>query len=247
MTWGSFGILHVASLFFAVGLIAGLWYLLKNKSQKTQIITLFILSLSGIAAIIFNLVKWGSPIEYLPFHMCSITALLLPVAILTRGKTLSNLLLIWLLGAIIALTLNTQQADYEIFSATFAFYYFPHVFEAGIPILMFKLKLWKKDFRAIPVSVCLTWGIYTIVHLINLALNHLVSVKGLVDWAGDPIFLNYMYSMKPVVPFMELFWKVIPHEYFYLVFAVPILVVYLTLVYLPQIIAAIRAKKAQHT
>lgn len=244
MLWGSFGIVHISSLVLGIGMMIGLYYLLKNKSQKTQLITLFILSLSGIAAIIFNLIKWGSPIEYLPFHMCSITAILLPIAIIVRKPALSNLLLIWLLGAIIALTLNTQQAEFEIFSATFAFYFFPHVFEAGIPILMFKLGLWKKEARAIPASIALTWGIYTLVHFINLALNHYVEVKGLVDWAGKPIFLNYMYSMKPVVPFMELFWKVIPHEYFYLAFAIPILTVYLGIVYLPEIIRAIKAKRA---
>ena len=90
--------------------------------------------------------------------MCSITAILLPIAILVRKGALANLLLIWLLGAIIALTLNTQQANFEIFSSTFAFYFFPHVFEAGIPILMFKLGLWKKEARAIPASLALTWG-----------------------------------------------------------------------------------------
>ena len=246
MVWGSFGIVHIASLVFAVGMMVGLYFILKNRTQKTQIITLFILSLSGIAAIIFNLIRWGSPIEYLPFHMCSITAMLLPISILVRRRALSNLLLIWLLGAIIALVLNSQQASYELLSDTFFFYFFPHVFEAGIPILMFKLKLWKKDYRAIPSSIALTWIIYTVVHFINLGLNHYVEVKGLVDWAGNPIFLNYMYSLKPVVPFMELFWKVIPHEYFYLAFAIPILVVYLGIIYLPEIIKAIKEKKAQN-
>ena len=247
MLWGSFGAVHITSLILAIGMMIGIYFLLKNKTEKTQLITLFILSLSGIAAIIFNLVKWGSPIEYLPFHMCSITAILLPIAILVRKGALANLLLIWLLGAIIALTLNTQQANFEIFSSTFAFYFFPHVFEAGIPILMFKLGLWKKEARAIPASLALTWGIYTVVHFINLALNRYVEIKGLVDRAGEPIFLNYMYSMKPVVPFMELFWKVIPHEYFYLVFAIPILAVYLGIVYLPEIIRAIRKKIAKST
>ena len=247
MLWGNFGAVHLTSLALAAGIITGLYFILRNRSEKTQRITLFILSLSGIAAIIFNLIRWGSPIEYLPFHMCSITAMLLPPAILIKSRAMSNLLLVWLLGAVFALVLNNQQANYEILSDTFVFYFFPHMFEVGIPILMFRLKLWKKELRAIPTTLALTVGIYTVVHFINLLLNHIVKVKGLVDAYGDPIFLNYMYSIKPVVPFMELFWSIIPYQYFYLLFAIPIIAVYLGIVYLPEIIALIRKKRQSKT
>lgn len=52
---------------------------------------------------------WGSPYEYLPLHLCSLTALVLPVAVFT---TLGNLLLLWLLGAVMALVVNTAQANF---------------------------------------------------------------------------------------------------------------------------------------
>ena len=248
MLWGSFGIVHLTSLALAIGMMVGIYYLLKHKTEKTQRLVLFILSLSGIAAIIFNLIRWNSPIEYLPFHMCSITAILLPIAILSKRRALPNLLLLWLLGAVFALVMNTQQANYEILSDTFFFYFFPHAFEAGIPVLMFKLGLWKKDFRAIPSTVGLTLVIYTAVHFINELLNRYVLLKDIVDSSGNPIFLNYMYTQKPVVPFMEMLWKIVPHEYFYLLLALPIIVVYLSLVYLPEIVGVLhkkhRAKKA---
>ena len=248
MLWGSFGAVHLISLLAAVGMMIGIYFLLKNKSEKVQRITLFLLSLSGIAAIVFNLLKWDSPIEYLPFHMCSITAMLLPLAILIKSRALSNLLLLWLLGAVFALVMNTQQAGYELLSDTFAFYFFPHVFEAGIPVLMFKLKLWKKDYHAIPTTIGLTFVIYTAVHFINEFLNRYVAINNIVDYAGNPIFLNYMYSQKPVVPFLELLWKIVPHEYFYLLLALPIIALYLSIIYLPEIVSVLRKKhKAKKT
>ena len=124
MLWGSFGVVHLLSLFIGAGMIVGLYFLLRRFSAKTQTVVLGILSFSGIAAIIFNLVTWGSPYEYLPLHLCSLTALVLPVAVFTRSKVLGNLLLLWSLGAVMALVVNTAQANFEICSATFAFYFF---------------------------------------------------------------------------------------------------------------------------
>ena len=171
MLWGSYGLVHIITLLISAGIIVGLYFILRNRSEKTKVIVLFILSLSGAAAIIFNLVTWGTPLEYLPFHMCSITALILPIAILTRSKIFSNLLLFWCLGAAMAIICNQGQANFVIPSATFFFYYIPHTLEFGIPILVFALKIVKKDVRCIASTVVITMVIYTIVHFINLAIN----------------------------------------------------------------------------
>ena len=83
--WGPmFGALHIATLVIAVLINVALYFALSNASRKTQVITLFFLSFAGIAAIIFNLVTWGRPWEYLPLHLCSLNAMLLPFAVLTR-------------------------------------------------------------------------------------------------------------------------------------------------------------------
>ena len=125
MVWGSFGITHIVTLVISVLLIIGIYLFLKNKEEKIQISVLGILSFSGIAAIIYNLLTWDSPLEYLPFHLCSLNALMLPIAVFTKNKTLNNLLLLWALGALLALVINTAQADFEIFSWTFIFYNLP--------------------------------------------------------------------------------------------------------------------------
>lgn len=245
MLWGSYGIVHIATLLLSAAIITGLYFLLKNRSDKTQTVVLFILSFSGISAIIFNLVTWGSPIEYLPFHMCSITAMLLPFAVITKNKVINNLLLLWCVGALIALVLNQAQANFEIFSRTFFFYYFPHTLEVGIPILMFALGLTEKKLYCIPSTLALTAGIYTCVHLINVYLNQYAVANTIVDWAGNVVKLNYMYSVDPTNPVLQLMYNLIPHPYWYMFVATPFIVLYLGIVYLPEIIRAIKNIKAK--
>lgn len=243
MLWGSYGLVHIITLIISACMILGIYFILRNRSEKTKIIVLFILSLSGLAAIIFNLVTWGTPLEYLPFHMCSITALILPIAILTRSKIFSNLLLFWCLGAAMAIICNQGQANYVIPSATFFFYYIPHTLEFGIPILMFALKIVKKDVRCIASTVVLTMAIYTVVHFINLALNSYCVANAVTNPSGEIVQVNYMYSLFAPVPLMQAMYNLIPHSYWYMYVVVPFVVIYLGIVYLPEIIALIKSRK----
>ena len=236
MKWGSFGVVHIASLVLAAAIIAALYFALRKASRKTQTIVLGVLSFSGIAAIIFNLVTWGSPIEYLPLHLCSINAMLLPIVVFTRNKTLGNLLLVWCLGALAALVVNMAQAEYELMSWTFVFYYFPHVLEFGIPILLFSLGIIEKHPKYIISTIAITMVIYTGVHLCNLGINNWLEANNVQDYAGNLIQVNYMYSIVPENPLLALFKQVIPYDYWYMYMIVPILVVYLGIVYLPQIL-----------
>ena len=244
MLWGSFGIVHIASLLISVGIIVGLYFLLKRFSQKVQIIVLGVLSFSGIVAIIYNLVTWGSPLEYLPLHLCSLNALILPIAVFTKNKVLNNILLLWLFGALLALIINTAQANYEIFSWTFVIYYFPHTLEAGIPILMFELKLVKKDVKCILTTVLITLGVFTVIHFINLGINAYCIDNNILDYAGNVIQVNYMYSIYPENPVLQLFYNIVPAPYWYMLLSMIIVAVYLGCVYLKEIIAFIKEKRA---
>lgn len=190
MKWGSFGLVHIATLIFAAAMILGLYMLLRRASGKMQTLVLGVLSFSGIAAIVFNLVTWGSPLEYLPLHLCSINALLLPIVVFTRNKTLGNMLLVWCLGALAALVVNMAQAEYELTSWTFVFYYFPHVLEFGIPVLLFKLGLVEKHPKYILSTLALTMVIYTGVHFVNLGINAYCEANQILDYAGNVIRVN---------------------------------------------------------
>ena len=243
MKWGSYGPIHLLSLAFAAAAVIGLYFILKNRSMMVKTIVLGILSFSGIAAIIFNLVDWNSPLEYLPLHLCSINALLLPIVVFTRNKQLGNLLLVWCLGALAALVVNQAQADFVVFSATFNFYFFPHVPEFGVPILLFKLKLVELDYKCIGSTLLLTILIYTGIHLCNVGLNAYCEANQILNSAGEVIKVNYMYSLVPENPLLALFYQWVPYEYWYLYLIFPIVLVYLVIVYSGQILRAIKAKK----
>ena len=236
MTWGSFGLVHILSLVAAALMVAALYFILKNRTRKVQTLVLGVLSFSGIAAIIYNLVLWGTPWQYLPLQLCSINALLLPFAVFTRNKTVCNLLLVWSLGALAALVLNTEMAEATLLDHPFCFYYFPHVLEFGIPILLFVLGHAKKDPKCILPTVGITMGVYTAVHFINLGLNKWYQAADIRTPDGEIVFANFMYSLEPNNPLCELFQKWIPGPYWFMYLAVPILVVYLSIVYLPQIL-----------
>ena len=245
MTWGFLSSAHIISLILAVGIITLLYFILKNKSDRVKTIVLGILSFSGIAAIIYNLVAWNSPLEYLPLHLCSLNAMVLPFAVFTRKKVLNNLLLLWSIGALFALIINVSVSEAEILSWTFVFYYFPHVFELGIPILMFLLKLDKKDVKCIISTVVITMTVYTLIHFVNLWINSYAIKNNIVDWAGNVIKVNYMFSIYPNNPLLNLFYSIIPYQYWYMYLTMVVIVIYLGIVYLKDILKLIKAKKQE--
>lgn len=242
MVWGSFGAVHIVSLLLGAGLIVGLYFLLRRFSAKVQTVVLGVLSFSGIAAIIFNLVTWGSPYEYLPLHLCSLTALVLPFAVFSRNKVLSNLLLLWSLGAVMALVVNTAQANFKICSSTFFFYFFPHLLEFGIPILLFRLELVEKDYKCIASTLLITLCVYILIHFANVFLNSYFTAHQILNPSGAVVQVNYMYSIRPENPVMALFWSLIPAEFWYMLPVLLIVLVYLMILYSGQIIRSIKVK-----
>ena len=203
---------------------------------------LAVLSFSGIAAIIYNLLAWGSPLEYLPLHLCSLNAMVLPIAVMTRSKILNNLLLLWSVGALFALVLNVSVAETEIFSPVFCFYYFPHVLEFGIPILMFVFKLVKKDIKCILSTVLITAASYTVIHFINLWINSYTQQNNILDSSSNIIKVNYMFSITPENPLLTFFYNIIPCQYWYMYLSFVIAFVYLGGVYFTDIIRAVKGK-----
>jgi uncharacterized membrane protein YwaF len=244
MAWGFFGAVHILSLVAAAVMVTALYFALKPANSRIQTAVLGVLSFSGIAAVLYNLVMWGEPLAYLPLHLCSLNAMALPVAVFTRSKTVNNLLLVWSLGALAALVMNTDMADATLLSGPFCFYYFPHVLEFGIPILMFKLGLAKKDAACIGSTLAITMGSYTLIHLLNLLINSYCAAHGILDSAGEILTVNYMFSISPSNPLLALFYTVIPYEYWYMYMIVPIVALYLLILYAPQLKARFDRKKA---
>ena len=242
MKWGSFGIVHILSLLIGAAMVVGLYFIVRRRSAKVQTIILGILSFSGIIAVSYDFFAWGSPFQYLPLHLCSLNAMVLPIAVFTRNKTLCNLLLLWSLGALMALVINTVMAEATLFSLAFCVYYFPHVLEFGIPILLFKLGLVKKDVKCILSTLGITLCVYTLIHFANVNLNAYFLAEQILNPAGELVQVNYMYSLWPENPLLELFWSWNPNVYWYMMPVVGIVVIYLVGVYWKQILALFKKK-----
>lgn len=241
MVWGGMGPVRIATLIFAAALMTGLYWILRKKTEKTQTLVLGVLSLLGITAILYNLCG-GYPLQELPLHLCSFNAMVLPVAVFTRNKTLGNLLLVWSLGALSALVLPFELVNTKLLSWDFFFYFFPHVVECGIPILLFRLGLVKKDPKCILSTVGISMAVYTVTHGINLWINSLE----LLNRDGNRIAVNYMFTLGAGGnPLVGLFCRVIPAPYWHMYLVIPILVVYLLLAYAPQIWAFCRRREKQ--
>lgn len=245
MTWGTFGVVHIITIIMTAGLNIALYFALKYGKPRTQWIVLGVLSFAGMAAIVFNLVTWGSPLEYLPLHLCSLNALVLPFAVWFKSEKLSNLLLLWSLGALFAIIINDASADFKLLSWTFVFYYFPHVLELGIPILMMKLKLVKLNAKCIVSTVIITMVSYTLIHFINVWINNHCLANSITNPSGEIVQVNYMFSITPANPLLQLFYQLIPHEYWYMYLVVPVVVVYLGAIYGTHYLITRKSKKEQ--
>lgn len=248
MPWGFFSLTHILSLLFIPIFTVGMYFLLKGKSEKIQKMVMFPISLLGITSMIFNVIYYKvtegeSPLENLPLHLCSFNAIVLPIVILTKNKTLGNVLFVWCLGAVAALFLNNEMCGYPFFSWPIFFYYWPHVVEFAFPILLVSLKLIEKDPKCILSSVAITMALYTVVHFMNLALNQYIAANNILNTQGELILANYMYSLAPNNPLVAWFMELIPGGYWHMYLAVPILVVYLLIVYLPDMLRSRKKKQ----
>lgn len=246
LKWGMFTPTHFISLVIALLIPIGVHYLLRNKSERTQITVLFVMSLLGPVALAYDIIVWGipsTPLQYLPLHMCSYNALLTPILVLTKNRFLGNLVPLFSVGAAIALVFNSIQAEYSIFSFVFLLYFLSHTFGASIPFLMLSLGHIKTSARYILPSTLATLAIYTISHFANLAINAYLAKVGIVDYLGELIQVNYMFSIHPQGnPLLSLFWSIIPHSYFYMLVAIPIAAAYFVLMNAKEIVGIIRVR-----
>ena len=84
---------------------------------------------------------------------------------------------------------------------------------------------------------------YTAIHFINLGVNAYTAANHCVDSAGSIISVNYMYSLYPENPMLALMYSMVPHPYFYMLLAIPIIAVYLLGVYAGQWIPLLKGRR----
>ena len=227
---------HLLTLAIGCLLVAALYILLKHLPDRLRLRVMFFLSLLGPISMIWDPLAHENWLRYLPFHLCSFNAAVIPIVVLTKNERLGNLLLLWCLGGAMALLLNGAEASWNPSSLDFWAFFVPHVFETCIPGFMFVFHYVKKRLKYIPGTILITGIAYTMVHLVNVLINrHLDQVQASYR-------VNYMFSVQPYNEFQEMLWKIIPHSYWYGYLYFPMVVVWLGVIYLPEIIRAIKKR-----
>ena len=72
--------------------------------------------------------------------------------------------------------------------------------------------------------------------------RHRKSNANITDWKGDLVQVNYMYSLNPDFPILEIFYKILPYDYWYMFLVFPIVGLYLVILYAKEILSALRAR-----
>ncbi len=244
--WGFFSPTHIATIIIAILFPIALYFLIRNKSERTQRIVLFAFSMLGPITMLNEIIVYApmaSILVYLPIHLCSINAILTPILICTKNEFIGNITPLFSVGSGLAVIFNTIQADYSIFSVVFILYYSSHAMGCAIPFLMAKLGLVKIRPKYILPSVGIIFLLYTVVHLINVWINTACAAGNIVDGFGDLIQVNYMFSLHHEEnPALKFFWSIIPYEYFYMLAVFPIIVVYYLLLNIKYIVAFFKTK-----
>ena len=237
MTWGSFSTTHMATLLLAVVFNIVVYFMLKKNRRSVQILTLFALSLFGAGILLNNILTNPSDwLKQLPLNFWGLNIVLLPIAVFTRGKRICNLLLIWSASSMMALVFNSAMENVDILSMNFVMYFTMHMLGCGIPILLFELNLVKRDTRTVKSTLITTIGVYTIVHGTNIVINSVNQWSALHG-------VNYMSSLAPSSPISYFFYAIIPAEYWYMILALPLLLIYIGYWYLPEILDQRKRRK----
>ena len=164
--------------------------------------------------------------EELPLHLCNINLCLIPIAALTKKRSLMSFCFFMApLGALMALLMpSVGFSDYSILLPRMLGFYGTHfmVFFGGIALCSFGI--YKPAYRDFARTLCMAFGLTFLIFLINMAMRHF----------GLNAHANYFYCVEPETnPLLNLFYKFIPVPFLYLLPAVLILLPYLSLVTLP--------------
>lgn len=108
----------------------------------------------------------------------------------------------------------------------------PHAVEFGIPILLVTLGHLKKDSKCIVSTMAMSMVLYTVVHFINLGINAYAQANS-ISYGGGIFQANYMFHLCPNNPLLDLFYSMIPYRYWYMYLVLPVVFVYLLIVYSP--------------
>ena len=178
---------------------------------------------------------WGE----LPLQLCNINMILIPVAVLTKNRTIKSFcFFVGPLGALMALVMpGTGFSGYSLLLPRMLGYFGTHfmIFIEGLALAAFGL--YRPKLRDLPRTALAILIITFIITLINMLLR----------WSGLHPNANYFFSIETEGNFLlEIFHKWIPYPFLYLIPSFGILIPYMLLITLPfEAADRARQKKAQ--
>lgn len=198
----------------------------KNKSKASRYRFLYVLSIINFIAYFWNWLNfvWRSDhvLTLLPLQLCDIAVILIPIGLITKKEAVMDFVFyICALGALGAILFVGSDYALAYSWMTISFYIF-HFTIFLIPLLMavwgfYQLKPSVKKALTLTVVVLVLGAV---LYGFSLYLNSTFGVKA-----------NYFFTIKdlgaPINPALAFFASIIPYDYFYLLFAFPILYAYM--------------------
>ena len=233
-----FNLTFFAVTAFFVLLLVGATFLMKHKSDKAKRIVIASAAILTLIGFVFYKYFLSIDAEYnvltaskggfnwwgeLPLQLCNINMLLIPIAVLFNIEMLMSFcFFVGSIGATMAIVMPGMGfSDCSIFLPRMLGYFGTHYMIVIMAIAIVSFGLYRPKYRDFPRTCLTIFGISFCVFLIN----ELFIQTGVFTDA------NYFYTMNPEGnPLLELFHRLIPVPFLYLLPSLLILLPYMAVV-----------------
>lgn len=246
-----FNLVYFGYLVLNILIIIGLSLLLRKKSEKTKYIVLMSICIfNALLWVIYKVVLFignkdlaSTGFEFniwkeLPFHLCNISIIIVPIGLALRKKWLYAYgFYVAVLGAFMAVTFPCLGFyNTSIFGLHNIGFYGTHGLIIVVGVLLVTLGFLKPSFKDIPILVFVVFALGLFAFILNLFFKYLIHVD-----------TNYFYVMEPEgISILELFWKILPVKFVYLIFGIVILIVYSLIIDTPFMFVEKMKEKNQY-
>jgi len=209
-----------------------------NENRKRNML-LLICCFNALLYLAYKIVQAHDP-DYnfsiftnLPLHFCNINLILLPLSILLKNKHLMAYQFYFgtVLAALALATVDPAFRSKPLLEFTCLFYFYYHSALTVIPVLLVKHKLYTPSFRNV-------WQPSLLLILITFTM-HMVNVVFRATGLASESNYFFTYGLRGDF-FTELFWRILPYEFFFLLPALLLFAPFILITTLPFHIAAKR-------
>ena len=205
-----FNIFYYLYIAFGLILLVGLYFLLRNKSEKVQSAVLFSLLLSGFILhflkVFADYYQQWMPIALrtlTPEAICTVSILVFPWLFLTKNALLKDYMFyMGVLGGFVATIFPVLILDFEAFEFETIRYFYHHILLWVVPTLMVILKLHTLDYKRIWKAALLAVVVLFIVFINEVILTGLGFVRADLlfshEYRNTSLIFGPMKELGPV-------------------------------------------------